>query len=278
MENTSADRPLETAVKDCIQRLLSAEGIAACAFLDAAFLRVLLPSKMPEDVRGAAVFLIPYYTEAFPERNVSLYSVGKDYHLFSRMLSQKILPTLSAAFPDERFSMFCDSSPIDERKAAAEAGLGVIGQNRLLIHKTYGSYVFIGSILTTVRFSDRPQPTESCLACGSCRRACAFLRGETDVCASELNQRKQLTDAELAAVRARKLRWGCDTCQEVCPMNRNASPTPIGFFYEERLPVLTPAYLDSMSKKEFSERAYAWRGKKTIRRNLGDEPPDKENG
>ncbi len=277
MENECLGSSVEASVKECIKRLLSAEKIAACAFLDAAFLRVLLPEKMPEGIHGAALFLIPYYTGDFPERNVSLYSVGKDYHLFSRALAQKILPSLSDAFPDERFYVFCDSSPIDERKAAAESGLGVIGRNRLLIHKTYGSYVFIGSILTTARFSDRPTAAEHCLECGKCSSACAFLRGETDVCSSELNQRKQLTDEELAAVRARKIRWGCDVCQEVCPMNRNLSTTPIDFFYEDRLPVLTTARLDSMSKKEFSERAYAWRGKKTIRRNL-ESANDTENG
>ena len=51
-------------------------------------------------------------------------------------------------------------------------------------------------------------------------------------------------------------------------MNRNVPPTPISFFYEDILENVTAEMIDGMSKAVFRERAYAWRGKKTIRRNL----------
>lgn len=252
-----------------LRRELAAHGIDTVAFLNAEDLHIIQPHLMPEGIRGAAVWLIPYYTGPHPDRNLSLYSISKDYRLFARALSRALSAVLTAAFPGERFHFFCDSSPIDEVSAAARAGLGVLGQNRLLISPVYGSYVFIGSMLTTARFASAAKTEPGrCFGCGKCRAACDFLGGRGSVCASELNQRKELTADELAAVRARKIRWGCDLCQEVCPMNDQVPLTPIAFFYEDCIEFLTPELLSSMTKAELKQRAFGWRGRKTILRNV----------
>ena len=62
--------------------------------------------------------------------------------------------------------------------------------------------------------------------------------------------------------------WGCDVCQLSCPYNREPEKTPIDFFYRDRIECLTTEWLDSLSKEQFSLRAFAWRGKKTVARNL----------
>ena len=62
--------------------------------------------------------------------------------------------------------------------------------------------------------------------------------------------------------------WGCDICQSACPYNREPVKTPIEFFYRERIDELTRERLDSMDKAEFNRRAFAWRGRKTVERNL----------
>ena len=61
--------------------------------------------------------------------------------------------------------------------------------------------------------------------------------------------------------------WGCDICQSVCPYNKNPRVTPIDFFFEERIMKLTTEIIDGMDKESFSKRAFAWRGRKTVRRN-----------
>ena len=66
MEN----RTIETQVR----QILASYGIEVCAFLGAEDLHVIQPHLMPEHVKSAAIWLIPYYTGAHPERNVSLYS------------------------------------------------------------------------------------------------------------------------------------------------------------------------------------------------------------
>ena len=96
---------------------------------------------------GTAVFFaVPYVMsrDAFdPERNVSLYAVPRDYHLYVRELSETLIPALCAQFASHRFALFADHSPVLEVEAAAKAGLGMIGLNRLLITPDYGSFVFL---------------------------------------------------------------------------------------------------------------------------------------
>jgi epoxyqueuosine reductase QueG len=62
--------------------------------------------------------------------------------------------------------------------------------------------------------------------------------------------------------------WGCDECQSSCPYNKNPVLTPIEFFYRERIPELRLDLIEGMTRVEFSRRAFAWRGRKTVERNL----------
>ena len=87
-------------------------------------------------------------------------------------------------FPDCSYRGYGDHSPIDERYAALACGLGIAGDNGLIINEKYGSYVFIGDVICDV-----PPETLSampvgkilhCSHCGRCRSACptGILRGE----------------------------------------------------------------------------------------------------
>ena len=66
--------------------------------------------------------------------------------------------------------------------------------------------------------------------------------------------------------------WGCDICQLVCPLVKKAiesgAETPIEFFRENRIKNLTPEVLSEMTDEEFGKRAFSWRGRQTIERNL----------
>ena len=94
-----------------------------------------------------------------------------------------------------------------------------------------------------------------------------------DGCLSALTQKKgELTPDEEVTLRNHPLVWGWDTCQLVCPLNQavltGAHDTPIPFFREKRLPALTLDELEQMSDRDFSDRAFAWRGRAVVRRNL----------
>jgi len=253
---------------DKIKEFLQNEKIECFSAIKAVQLTVINERIMPEGAKSCVMFFIPYYTGRHVDRNVSLYSVSLDYHLYIKELSSRF-----EGDGEHYFSFFADTSPINERRAAIDASLGFVGQNGLLISEKYGSYVFIGTLLTDAVFDENEYATEkekkSCIGCGLCKKNCAFLRGESDYCLSELTQRKQVTDEELAIIRSHKLVWGCDDCQQICPHNKNVEITPIKFFHRDLLEKIDAELIENMSKDEFSKRAYAWRGKKTLLRNLG---------
>ena len=112
---------------------------------------------------------------------------------------------------------------------------------------------------------------DTCISCGACRRACptGCLRGEGESCLSAITQRKgELTEEEAEMMRKFNTVWGCDLCQSSCPHNIKPKVTPLRFFHEDRITRLTRERLDGMSKEEFNARAFAWRGRKTVERNL----------
>ena len=217
---------------------------------------------------------VPYFTRAClsPDRNLSAYAVSRDYHGFFEAFFAELLPVLRQKYPNERFAGFADHSPVAELQAAAHAGLGVIGKNGLLITEKYSSYVFLGELITSAHLPAQTRPIASCIGCGKCRTACPMEKIGT--CLSALTQKKgELTEAEAADLLAYGSVWGCDLCQEVCPYTQKAIRngtifTKIPYFEVDCIPRLTLKILDEMSDEQFASRAYSWRGRETIRRNL----------
>ena len=225
--------------------------------------------QLPFVPQSVIIFAIPYYAGELPCRNLSRYAVAKDYHLFFQRFSEEIKTELQKLYPQEFFVAFADNSPIDEREAAAKAGLGLRGMNKLLLTERYGSYVFLGEVLTSIPYREigtlSSFAVHECEKCGLCLSACP----KKEVCVSALTQKKgDLTQEEKEAIRSLGSVWGCDICQDVCPHSKNAEITPIDYFKVDLIERLTPEMLETMSDEVFCQRAYSWRGKKTILRNL----------
>ncbi len=229
-----------------------------------------------EGISSGTVVMIaaPYFTRAClsPNRNLSAYAVSRDYHGFYRELFAELLPLLRERLPDRKFAGFADHSPIAELQAAARAGLGVIGKNGLLLTERYSSYVFLGELITTAELPAAAGEIRGCVGCGKCRKACPM--DEIGTCLSALTQKKgALTQEESAHLLRYGSVWGCDICQDVCPYTEAAIRketifSPIPYFSVDPIPRLTLEKLDGMNDEAFSARAYAWRGRETIRRNL----------
>lgn len=228
-------------------------------------------SRIPEGAQSLIVCLFPYFIEALEERNLSRYAVIADYHQVAGDYLARACEVLQAAFPENQFVPFVDNSPIREVSAANLAGLGVIGENGLLINPLYGSYVFIGEIVTDLDIQPDPPSAPSCIQCGKCREACpgkAIRENgsiQLDHCRSHITQKKgSLTEEEQEQIRLGGLVWGCDICNEACPMNRNKLPSPIPEFYQSVIPVMGTETVDQLMKN----RAFSYRGKAVLLRNL----------
>ncbi len=224
---------------------------------------------------GSVIMLaVPYLSKTNSRKsNISAYAIPRDYHLYFKELFDELLPQLKKRFPQFRFAGFADHSPICETEAAVKAGLGVLGKNRLLLTQKYSSYVFLGEIFTNAILPTELQPLTHCQSCGACQAACPKFSHD-GVCLSELTQKKgSLSKEEEAYLLQYKVAWGCDICQAVCPYTKRALTTgsiftPIPFFSERTLENVTSDTLECMDEDDFRARAYAWRGRETITRNL----------
>ncbi len=219
--------------------------------------------RLPKNPRSLIMVLFPYY---FGEQhgNLSAYCSVPDYHVVAGDILSGYAKHLSEIYPDNDFVPMTDISPIPEVYAAYLAGLGVIGENGLLINKQYGSYVFIGELVTDCELPPDEPIRGGCLSCGRCKSACptGFLCGMGE-CLSLITQKKgELNKQEISLVKAGGMAFGCDVCSKVCPMNKGAAYGLYEFINDVE-GVVTPENVDRLCET----RAFGYR-KNSIKRNI----------
>lgn len=226
--------------------------------------------------KSAIVCLFPYYVEHNGPSNLSRYTWGTDYHLVINKYLEKLIEKLQKMNTSAQFSIHCDTSLLADRYMAYLAGLGFYGKNNCFISPKWGSYVMIGTILTTLEFEPNTPLGQSCMGCNRCITAClGQCLGHDEfkyaTCKSYLTQKKgDLTNEEETIIGKTPLVFGCDVCQEVCPHNQSIPATPIPEFQRVE-PYIDINELEPLTNKEFKakygNRAFSWRGKKILMRN-----------
>jgi len=194
-------------------------------------------------VQSLICVALNYYTPTPHSRDpakgkISRYAWGRDYHrVLGRRLKQLHL-WMQAQFPNYQGRFYVDTGPVAEKPWAMQAGLGWIGKNSLLLTREYGSWVFLGVILTTLKLvPDRPH-TAHCGTCTRCLEACptqaivspGVVDSRRCIAYHTLESHAERIPAEIAQ---NLHNWvaGCDICQEVCPWNqRFARPSPLPDF------------------------------------------------
>jgi epoxyqueuosine reductase len=159
---------------------------------------------------------------------VSVYARADDYHDVVKSKLKAVGRWLVEATGCE-IKVFVDTAPLMEKPLAAAAGLGWQGKHTNLVSREYGSWLFLGAIMTTLELApDAPERDH----CGSCR-ACL------DICPTEAFPRPYVLDArrcisyltiENKGPIPREFRkaignriYGCDDCLAACPWNKFAS-------------------------------------------------------
>ncbi|MCR5484511.1 MAG: DUF1730 domain-containing protein [Clostridiales bacterium] len=242
-----------------------------CDYCD--FAEHILPcraaSKIPENSKSIITMIFPYYLgeETYENSNISRYAVVPDYNNAMRERLSDAAEKLALINEGEQFVAFCGNSPFPEVVLAEKSGLGSKGINGLLLTREYGSWVFIGEIVTTMKLEPSTPCGAVCDGCGKCISACptgALSRDGFDItkCLSAISQQKaDLTPEQEKMIISTGCAWGCDICQKACPKNSHPRLTDIPEF-------LNDIKLCAESGDDLKNRAYGWRGRKVIERNL----------
>ncbi|MCM3567978.1 tRNA epoxyqueuosine(34) reductase QueG [Neobacillus mesonae] len=204
-------------------------------------------------------------------------SWGLDYHDIIRDRLQKLEEFILSKVPDARLKSMVDTGELSDRAVAVRAGIGWSGKNCAVITPEYGSYVYIGEMITSLPFTPDSQVEDMCGSCTKCLDACptgALVQGgqiNAQRCISFLTQTKGLIPEEFREKIGNRL-YGCDSCQTSCPYNKG-----INFSFHKEMepepeiakPLLKPIL--KLSNREFKLKfghvSGSWRGKKPIQRN-----------
>ncbi|MBP2242171.1 epoxyqueuosine reductase [Cytobacillus eiseniae] len=204
-------------------------------------------------------------------------SWGEDYHLILRDRLKKLEAFILEKVPDARCKSMVDTGELSDRAVAERAGIGWSGKNCSIITPEFGSYVYLGEMITSIPFEPDQPIEDQCGSCNKCIEACptgALVQGgqiNAQKCIGFLTQTKDFIEEPLRAKIGNRI-YGCDSCQTSCPENKGKN-----FHFHEEMepdpeivkPLLKPIL--QLSNREFKEKfgqlAGSWRGKKPIQRN-----------
>lgn len=231
------------------------------------------PYKYMENGKTIISIAFPYLFHNKINKGVyfSKYTQGKDYHTVVSSYLKKICSYIESL--GGKACYFVDSDALPERYIAYLAGIGFIGKNKMLITPKYGSYVFLGEIITDIDMEEDKPKKNLCGECSLCLDSCptgALKEKNFNICLSYITQKKHIDDKWFEKLGGRI--FGCDTCQRVCPFNKDISMSnlnefkPYGFMSKINLDELI--YINNkIFKEKYKLTSSGWRGKNILQRN-----------
>ncbi|WP_013324472.1 tRNA epoxyqueuosine(34) reductase QueG [Gloeothece verrucosa] len=222
---------------------------------------------MPE-VKSIICVALNYYTahqrpEGKEYGKIARYGWGRDYHRVMHKKLKALSQWLEGHEPGIQTRYYADTGPIQDKVWAQEAGMGWLAKNGNVITREYGSWVFLGEILTNIELKPDQPHTAHCGTCQRCIEACPtgaitqpFVVDANRCIAYHTIENRQEKLPE--AITSNLGGWvaGCDICQDVCPWNqRFAVETDVEDFQPlpgNVAPKLTE--LAQMSEQEWNDR------------------------
>lgn len=240
------------------------------------------PKHYMEDGKTIISIAFPYLHDiCYKDNGFSIYTRGLDYHKVVNSYLNKLCEYIKSL--GGKALAFVDSNTLPERHIAYLSGIGFIGKNNMLITKEYGSFVFLGEIITDLEMdcidNNRTfieiNKFKECGECEICYKNCPTkainkAQKNCNICMSYITQKKEIDNKFFKIMNGRI--FGCDSCQNTCPYNKNIKYSTIDEFMP--LDFMTNYDLESLIKmtngefkRKYKNTSCGWRGKNTIIRN-----------
>lgn len=164
--------------------------------------------------------------------NISVYARNRDYHDLIKgrlkQLASKLISRTKDAQPGGEVKVFVDTAPVMEKPLAALSGLGWQGKHTNLVSRDFGSWLFLGSIFTTISLEPDEAEIDHCGSCTACLTACptkafpAPYKIDGSRCISYLTiENKGPIPHDFRKAMGNRI-YGCDDCLAACPWNKFA--------------------------------------------------------
>ncbi|PJI43754.1 MAG: tRNA epoxyqueuosine(34) reductase QueG [Ferrovibrio sp.] len=232
---TSADR-IGPELAQRLDEFMALKRHGAMQWLEEKAERRRHPNALWPEARGIIALGLNYG----PERNpldvlaqtdraaISVYAQGRDYHLVVKKKLKSLAGWLHRQAGNE-VKVFVDTAPLMEKPLSVAAGIGWQGKHTNLVSRDFGSWLFLGLILTTAEIAADEAETDHCGSCSNCLDICptqafpAPYQLDARRCISYLTIEYDGVIADDFASAMGNRIYGCDDCLAVCPWNKFAS-------------------------------------------------------
>ena len=183
---------------------------------------------------------------------ISVYAQGQDYHDVVKKALKALARWMVAQAPND-LKVFVDTAPVMEKPLAGQAGLGWQGKHTNLVSRDHGSWLFLGSIYTTLDLEADAASADTCGSCSACQTACptdafpAPYRLDARRCISYLTiEHKGPIPHEFRRAMGNRI-YGCDDCLAVCPWNKFAEAASANKAFAARAELAMPRLADLLA-------------------------------
>lgn len=233
---TPATLPNEIGGK--LEKAIELNRHASMTWMETTLERRKSPTAMWDEAKSAIMLGMNYGPNSNPletlnqksKATISVYARNRDYHdLIKGKL--KTLAGWFASKTSEDVKVFVDTAPLMEKPLAQQAGLGWQGKHTNLVSRDFGSWLFLGAILTRAELQPDTEETDHCGSCQSCLDICptnafpAPYQLDAGRCISYLTiEHDGAIPDEFREAMGNRI-YGCDDCLAICPWNKYAQET-----------------------------------------------------
>ncbi len=221
-----------------------------------------------------------YECESDDWAEISQYAIREDYHRVVKDLLEQLAERIRKQLPDAMLHTYSDTGHFMEKAFAARSGIGWQGKNTLIINSEYGSFLFLGIIITDIPLEPDAPIGDGCKGCRRCIEECPtgalsedrMLEARKCISYWTTGRRELVNVPDCVIQNIGNRVYACDECQKACPWNSQANT--------EREPrmAFTPGLrrialeeIDAMSQSEFDQKfrdtAIGWLKVKVLKRN-----------